>query len=100
MKIEVSSRVAHEEMKVTVIDGCAFLWISGWPAVGNVQTYINALKHKIKEDLSKCDIYLFFIDIMNLRPTIQHDQTEYGRVYQLTPSKPIPAQAIRSSLSD
>jgi len=56
----VSSRVAHEEIEVTVIDGCALLWIPGWPAVGNVQTYIDAFKHKIAEKLSKCDVYLVF----------------------------------------
>lgn len=93
MKIEVSSRVAYEEIKVTVIDGCALLWIPGWPAVGNVQTYIDAFKHKIAEKLSKYDVYLVF-DRYNDFST--KDSTRLargtGRVYQLTPSTPIPSQ--------
>ena len=93
MKIEISSRVAHEEIKVTVIDGCALLWIPSWPAIGNVQTYIDAFKYKIAEKLSKCDVYLVF-DRYNKFNT--KDSTRLvrgiGRVYQLAPSMPIPAQ--------
>ena len=39
MTIKVSSRAVNEEIEVTVIGGCALLWIPGWPAVANVQTY-------------------------------------------------------------
>ena len=42
MKIEVSQGVANEEIEFTVIGGCAFLWVPGWPAVGNVQIYAYA----------------------------------------------------------
>ena len=45
MTIKVSSRVANEEIEVTVIGGCALLWVSGWPAVGNVGNV--PMPHKI-----------------------------------------------------
>ncbi len=92
MKIEKVSLVALDEIQVTVIDGCALLWIPGWPAVGNVQTYIDAFKHKIAEKLSKCDVYLVvdrYMDFSTKCATRLARGT--GRVYQLTPSTPIPA---------
>ena len=93
MKIEVSSRVAYENISLTVIDGCALLWIPGWPAVGNVQTYIDAFKYKIKQMLYKCDVSLVFDRYYD---SSTKDSTRLargtGRVYQLTPSTPIPAQ--------
>ena len=42
----MSSRVANEEIEVTVIGGCALLWVSGWPAVGNVQAYAYATQDR------------------------------------------------------
>ena len=46
MTIEVSLRVANEEIEVTVIGGCALLWVPDWPAVGNVQTYASATQEQ------------------------------------------------------
>ena len=101
MQIEVSSRVAHEEVEVTVIDRCALLWIPGWPAVGNIQTYIDAFKHKIAGKLSKCDVYLVF-DRYNEFSTKESTRLARGtgRVHQLTPSTPIPVQKAVLAVTD
>ena len=93
LKIEVSSRLSQEKIEVAVIDGCALLWIPSWPAVGTVQIFIDTFKHKIAEKLSKCDVYLVF-DRYN-EFSIKHPtrlSRGAGRVYQLTPSTPIPNQ--------
>ena len=86
LKIEVSSRLSQEKIEVAVIDGCALLWIPSWPAVGTVQTFIDAFKYKIAEKLFKCDIYLVF-DRYN-EFSIRHPtrlSRGAGMVYQLTP---------------
>ena len=59
MAIKLSSRLANEEIEVTVIGRCALLWVPGWPAVGNVKTMPHK-RDKLPE--KKCN------DIRNLLP--------------------------------
>ena len=93
MKVEISSRVAQDDINVNVIDGCAFLWIPTWPAAGNVQTYIDMFKQKISEKLCKFSVYLVFdrYNSVSIKDSTRLARGT-GRVYQLTPSTPIPSQ--------
>ena len=65
------------------------------------QTYIDAFKHKIAGKFSKCDVYLVF-DRYNEFSTKESTRLARGtgRLYQLTPSTPIPAQKAVLADSD
>ena len=39
--------------EVTIIDGCALLWVISWPSQGVVQDYIDNFIHYIKQKLAK-----------------------------------------------
>ena len=46
--------------EVTIIDGCALLWVISWPSQGVVQDYIDNFIHYIKQKLAKGNVYLVF----------------------------------------
>lgn len=57
---EVSSRVAPERSEITIIDGCAYLWIPYWPAEGIVHDHVEKFNHHIEQKLYVTDVYLVF----------------------------------------
>ena len=55
-----SARRAQENVDVIVIEGSTYLWIPSWPASGTMQHYIEKLKYRIGQKLTKADVFLVF----------------------------------------
>ncbi len=58
-QVECSTRLAIRP-KVTVIDGCAVLWIVHWPNRGTVLDFVKTFTNYILGKLETSDVYLVF----------------------------------------
>ena len=101
-KVDASSRQAAKEATCTVIDGCALLWIPRWPSSTSTKQplvidYVNKFADHIKEKLKKGDTYLVFDKYNNYSTkssTRIARMAEGCKVFQLSPTAPIPSQKI------
>lgn len=59
LQVEQSVRTV-EQHDVTILDGCAILWIIHWPQNGTVQGFINSLLSFVLSRLVQSDVYLVF----------------------------------------
>ena len=59
LRVETPSRLApHPD--VTIIDGCAILWVIHWPNRGTVRDFVDSFTSVIYGNAEKCDIYWVF----------------------------------------
>ena len=60
LNVEVSRRLAEQDVQATFLDGCAVLWVVPWPTSGTVHDYLVWFRSYIHGHLAKSDIYLVF----------------------------------------
>ena len=60
LKVEVSRRLAEQDVQATFLDGCAFLWVVPWPTSGNVHDYLVRFRSYLHGHLANNDVYLVF----------------------------------------
>ena len=59
LQVEQSSQI-YQQSEVSVIDGCAILWVIHWPSNGVVKDFVNGFIKFIFEKLSISNLYLVF----------------------------------------
>ena len=109
-KFEVSTRPTgrHQGEIRTVIDGCALLWIPGWPSSSptrqaTVMDYVNKFKSKVADHLKSGDTYLIFdryYDYSMKCASRSSRGNDGSRVYQLNSSSPLPPQKLTLTVSE
>ena len=83
--------------EVTIIDGCALLWVISWPSQGVVQDYIDNFIHYIKQKLAKGDVYLVFdrYNEYSIKDAARCCREETGsKKYKLRPDTTLPKKTI------
>ena len=60
LKVEVSRRLAEQDVQATFLDGCAVLWVVPWPTSGTVHDYLVQFRSYLHGHLAKSDVYLVF----------------------------------------
>ena len=79
--------------EVTIIDGCALLWVISWPSRGVVQDYIDNFIHYIKQKLAKGDVYPVFdrYNEYSIKDAARCCREETGsKKYKLRPDRTLP----------
>ena len=95
LAIESSLRCASTNVKATVLDGSAVLWVIHWPAKGTVLDFVQNFKNYLEKRLQNVDVYLVFDryrDYSTKTVTRQARECEASRPYQLTERMPLPSQ--------
>ena len=60
LKVEVSRRLAEQDVQATFLDGCAVLWVVPWPTSGTVHDYLVRFRSYLHGHLAKSYVYLVF----------------------------------------
>ena len=60
LNVEVSRRLAEQDVQAMFIDGCAVLWIVPWPTSSTVHDYLVRFRSYVHGHLAKVDVYLVF----------------------------------------
>ena len=60
LKVEVSRRLAEQDVQATFLDGCAVLCVVPWPTSGTVHEYLVRFRSYLDGHLAKSDVYLTF----------------------------------------
>jgi hypothetical protein len=60
LKVDVSRRLAEQDVQTTFLDGCAILWVVPWPTSGTVQDYLDLFRKYLCTHLTTSDVYLVF----------------------------------------
>ena len=81
--------------EVTIIDGCALLWVISWPSQGVVQDYIDNFIHYIKQKLAKGDVYLDRYNEYSIKDAARCCREKTGsKKYKLRPDTTLPKKII------
>ena len=59
LQVEISTRLGPQP-EVTILDGCAILWVIHWPNRGIVQDFVDNFMSYIMAKVDKSDVYLVF----------------------------------------
>ena len=59
LQVETPSRLSPQP-DVTIIDGCAILWIIHWPNRGTVRDFVDSFTSFIFGKAERCDIYTWY----------------------------------------
>ena len=93
----MSSRLATNP-NVTIIDGCAILWLIHWPNKGTVQDYVNNFVSYVSTRTNKSDVHLVFDRYHNYSIKSGARQERAGqytsRCHQLSQHTPLPPQKV------
>ncbi|KAI0219559.1 hypothetical protein LSAT2_028913 [Lamellibrachia satsuma] len=60
LKVEVSRRLAEQDVQATFLDGCAVLWVVPWSTSATVHNYLVRFRSYLDGHLAKSDVYLVF----------------------------------------
>ena len=60
LKVEVSRRLAEQDVQATFLDGCAILLVVPWSTSGTVDDYLVRFRSYLNGHLAKSDINLVF----------------------------------------
>ena len=59
LQVEISTRLGPQP-EVTILVGCAILWVIHWPNRGIVQDFVDNFTSYIMAKVDKSDVYLVF----------------------------------------
>ena len=97
LQVEMSFRLATNP-DVTIIDGCAILWLIHWPNKGTVQDYVNNFVSYVSTRTNKSDVHLVFDRYHNYSIKSGARQERAGqyasRCHQLSQHTPLPPQKV------
>lgn len=103
LQVEHSSRLASSP-QVTVIDGCALLWVVQWPASGTVQDYADNFTKKIMTCLQISDVHLIFDryykDSVKHLTRLSRAGKDASRRHQLSLDTPLPPQKVTLTVTE
>ena len=58
LKMEVSRRLAEQDVQTMFLDGVAVLWVVPWPTSGTLHDYLVRFRSYLNGHLAKSDVYL------------------------------------------
>ena len=97
LKVEVSRRLAEQDVQATFLDGCAVLWIVPWPTPGTVHDYLVRFRSYLHGHLAKSDVYLVLDRYIEgcTKEAIRRGRDEgASRVYTLRCTARLPPQKV------
>ena len=95
LKVDMSRRLAEQDVQATFIDGCAVLWVVPWPTYGTVHDYLVRFRSYLDGHLVKSDVYLVFdryIEGITKEATRRGRDKGASRVYTLRCTARLPPQ--------
>jgi hypothetical protein len=97
LKVEQSARTIRKP-EITIMDGCAILWIIHWPSQGIVQDFIDGFIGYIMDALFHGDIYLVFdrYYYFSIKSGTRNCRAgeQLSRHHKLTSNTPLPPQHV------
>ena len=103
LKLELSTKMAYQEIQCRVLDGSAILWVIPWPLLGTVRDYVSNFRKYIEQKLNVGDVYLVFDrywDYSTKSIARSGRATEASRVHLLNLDTPLPSQKVVLTVSD